>query len=94
MVFVEFDKFGNPVGMPKKVLDGFLVDKGGDTRGRPTWLAWDKAGGLLVSDDTAGVIWRVAAPGATASARPEAVNVGRLPPRRSLEGDPNAAFRN
>ena len=93
VVFVEFDKLGNPVGMPKKVLDGFLVDKGGDTRGRPTWLAWDKAGGLLVSDDTAGVIWRVTAPGATPSTRPAAVNVGSLPPRRSLEGDPNAAFR-
>ena len=26
----------------------------GETHGRPTWVAWDKAGALLVSDDTAG----------------------------------------
>lgn len=93
MVFVEFDGFGNPVGMPRPVLNGFLVGKGGDTRGRPTWLAWDKAGALLVSDDTAGIIWRVISPGASPSVRPAEVKVGRLPPQRSLEGDPNAAFR-
>lgn len=93
VVFVTFDAFGNPVGMPRKVLDGFLVGKGGETRGRPTWLAWDKAGGLLVSDDTAGIVWRVASPGAAPSVRPAAVNVARMPVQRSLEGDPNAAFR-
>ena len=93
VVFVSFDAFGNPVGMPRPVLGGFLVGKGGDTRGRPTWLAWDSKGGLLVSDDTGGIIWRVVAPGASPSVRPVEVKVGRLPPQRSLEGDPNAAFR-
>ena len=93
VVFVAFDGFGNPVGMPKPVLSGFLVGKGADTRGRPTWLAWDSTGGLLVSDDTGGIIWRVTAPGAAASVRPAAVKVGRLLPQRSLQGDPNAAFR-
>jgi YD repeat-containing protein len=88
VVFVRFDANGNPQGLPQPVLTGFLTGKG-ETHGRPVWLAWDKAGALLVSDDTAGVIWRVLAPGATPSAAPKPVVTAHMPPRRSLEGDPN-----
>ncbi len=63
MVFVNFDKLGNPTGKPVPVLTGFL-NKDGTTKGRPSWVAWDKTGALLVSDDTGGIIWRVIAPGA------------------------------
>lgn len=68
VVFVPFDERGNPRNVkPQPVLTGFLKENG-DTRGRPTWVGWDKAGALLVSDDTAGVIWRVVSPGAEPSA--------------------------
>ncbi|WP_230279575.1 sorbosone dehydrogenase family protein [Croceicoccus sp. Ery15] len=67
VIFVPFDDRGNPVdGKPLTVLSGFLGDDLKTTRGRPTWLAWDAArgdttGGLLLSDDTAGIIWRITA---------------------------------
>lgn len=92
VVFVRFDERGNPLGKPVPVLSGFLTDDG-ETRGRPTWLAWDKTGALLVSDDTAGVIWRVMAPGAKPAPKPEAVKSTPLPPLKELRGDPANAFR-
>ncbi|MFA7584836.1 MAG: sorbosone dehydrogenase family protein [Novosphingobium sp.] len=87
VIFVPFDANGNPQDKVVPLLEGFLTKNGKDARGRPVWLAWDKAGALLVSDDTGGVIWRVAAPGATPSVRPKSVVTGRMPPLRSLEGD-------
>ena len=63
VVFVKFDDLGNPVGKPLPVLTGFL-NGDGTTKGRPTWVAWDKTGALLVSDDAGNMIWRVVAPGA------------------------------
>ena len=89
VIFVPFDANGNPAGDAKPVLGGFIASEN-SVRGRPTWLAWDKAGALLVSDDTAGVIWRVAAPGATPSVAPRPVVTDRMPPQRELKGDPNA----
>ena len=83
VVFVRFDANGNPQGLPVPLLTGFLTGKG-DTHGRPTWLAWDKAGGLLVSDDTAGIVWRVIAPGAAPSEAPKAVVAKGLPPAKNL----------
>ena len=60
VVFVPFDDRGNPQDAPPvPVLTGFLGNDLETTHGRPTWLAWDNAGGLLVSDDTGGIIWRV-----------------------------------
>jgi glucose/arabinose dehydrogenase len=84
VVFVPFDANGNPRGKPVPVLSGFLEQGGDKAHGRPVWLAWDKAGGLLVSDDTGGVIWRVIAPGAAPSAGPKAVVTAPLPPRKDL----------
>ena len=92
VVFAPFDANGNPLGLPQPVLTGFLTGKGNETHGRPVWLTWDKAGALLVSDDTAGVIWRVQAPGATPSAPPKPVVTARMPPQRELKGDPSAQF--
>ena len=66
VVFVPFDANGNPKGAAKPVLTGFLTGKGHQTHGPTGLAAWDKAGALLVSDDTAGIIWRVLAPGAEA----------------------------
>jgi YD repeat-containing protein len=90
VVFVKFDANGNPLGKPAPVLTGFLAASG-DAHGRPTWLAWDKAGALLVSDDTAGVIWRVLSPGATPSVAPKPVVTAPMPVQRGLS-DPNAQF--
>lgn len=84
VIFVPFDERGNPVGDALPVLTGFLMEGGGKTRGRPTWLAWDQGGALLVSDDTAGIIWRVQAPGAEPSDAPEPVVSESLPPPREL----------
>ena len=91
VVFVRFDANGNPQGLPVPVLTGFLNGEG-QTRGRPTWVAFDKGGALLVSDDTAGIIWRAVAPGAAPAAAVKPVVTARMPPQRSLEGDPNARF--
>jgi len=90
VVFVPFDDHGNPQGKMRPVLTGFLTGKDMETHGRPTWLAWDRTGGLLVSDDTAGVIWRVASPGAKPSAAPKAVVTEHMPPVRELKGDPQS----
>lgn len=89
VVFVKFDARGNPQGKPVPVLTGFLKDDG-TTRGRPTWVEWADDGALLVSDDTAGIIWRVRAPGAAPA--PAIVQLQGEPlPARELT-DPRAAF--
>jgi glucose/arabinose dehydrogenase len=91
VVYVRFDERGNPVGKPVPVLKSFLKNDD-ETHGRPTWVAWDRTGALLVSDDTAGIIWRVTAPGATPTGE-QVRNTGeRLPPRPGLVGDPRRAF--
>lgn len=84
VVFVPFDDNGNPKDVkPVPVLTGFLAD--GVTHGRPTWVAWDKTGSLLVSDDTAGVIWRVWSPRAKPSQAPRKVETDHLKPRTELK---------
>ena len=92
VVFVGFDSHGNPQGKPVPVLSGFLDGKG-NTHGRPTWLAWAKDGALLVSDDTAGIIWRVIAPGAAPAAAIKPVVASHMPPQRDLNSDPEPRFR-
>jgi len=91
VVFVEFDERGNPVGEPRQVLQTFLTEEN-DTYGRPTWVAWDRTGALLVSDDTGNIIWRVVAPAAEPAEAIERNSGERLPPRRQLQGDPARAF--
>ena len=89
VVYVAFDKLGNPVGKPQPVLTGFLKADG-TTRGRPTWAEWAGDGSLLVSDDTAGIIWRVRAPGAAPAPAIAALQGERLPTRELK--DPRSAF--
>lgn len=91
VVFVAFDKNGNPQGKPIPVLTGFLTGEG-TTHGRPTWLTWSKEGALLVSDDTAGIIWRVVAPGAKPSPPVKPVRSVNIAPLRNLNSDPNARY--
>jgi YD repeat-containing protein len=91
VVFVRFDERGNPVGKPVQVLGSFLKNDD-ETRGRPTWVAWDATGALLVSDDTAGIIWRVTAPGAAPAGPQQRTTGAPLPPREGLQGDPRRAF--
>lgn len=85
VVYVAFDDRGNPTGKPVPVIEGFLTGDG-TTRGRPTWVEWAGDGSLLVSDDTAGIIWRVTSPGATGQSAIERVTGNRLPPQRELRG--------
>lgn len=92
VVFVPFDANGNPNGKAVTVLGGFLKPGTGETHGRPTWLAWDKAGGLLVSDDTAGIIWRVQAPGAKPSTAPKPITTERLKPLTEIK-EPTRQFQ-
>lgn len=89
VVFVDFDARGNPVGKPKPVLTGFLKADG-TTRGRPTWVEWAADGSLLVSDDTAGIIWRVRSPTAEPAAPIARLEGASLPPRALR--DPRADF--
>lgn len=93
VVFVTFDANGNPRGMPVPVLTGFLSANGKETKGRPTWLTFDRAGALLVSDDTAGIIWRVIAPGAQPSAGVKPVVTAHMPPQRQLNSEAEAIAR-
>ncbi len=90
VVYVEFDERGNPIGKPQPVLTGFLNDDG-TTKGRPTWVEWGGDGSLLVSDDTAGIIWRAVAPDSEPGAGIERISGERLPPPRELQ-DPRATF--
>lgn len=89
VVFVDFDDRGNPVGKPVPVLTGFLKSDG-TTRGRPTWVEWAGDGALLVSDDTAGIIWRVRSPSAEPAPGIARLKGKSLPPRRLT--DPRADF--
>jgi glucose/arabinose dehydrogenase len=91
VVFVRFDARGNPAGKPVQVLESFLAGEG-ETRGRPTWVAWDRTGALLVSDDTANIIWRVVAPGAAGVAAPQRAQSERMPSQTELRGDPARVF--
>lgn len=91
VVFVRFDERGNPLGKPITVLDSFL-DGDGETRGRPTWVEWADDGSLLVSDDTAGIIWRVIAPGAKPTPAVKRIKGKSLEPQTELKGDPRDAF--
>ncbi len=89
VVFVDFDARGNPVGKPRPVLTGFLKDDG-TTRGRPTWVAWAGDGSLLVSDDTAGIVWRVRSPTAAPAPGIARLEGASLQPRQLR--DPRADF--
>lgn len=91
VVYVDFDKNGNPVGKPVDVLTGFLSDDG-TTKGRPTWVEWAGDGSLLMSDDTAGIIWRVVANGAKPGAGIAELSNGTLPARRELTGGTIGTF--
>ncbi len=56
---VTRDAKGNVTsGLPIDVLTGFLSEDG-MAKGRPTMLAVDSKGALLVTDDVSGIIWRV-----------------------------------
>jgi len=90
VVYVAFDELGNPVGSPVPVLTGFLNDNG-TTKGRPTWVEWAGDGSLLVSDDTAGIIWRTYAPDSEAGAGIARLQGPPLRPQRELV-DPRARF--
>ena len=91
VVFVRFDDHGNPTGPPVPLLSGFLNGKG-DTHGRPTWVAWAKDGALLVTDDTAGIVWRVAAPNVAPAAKVRAVVAGHMPAVRNLNAEAQMKF--
>lgn len=90
VVYVDFDARGNPTGKPVPVLTGFLKSDG-TTRGRPTWVEWAGDGALLVSDDTAGIIWRVQSPDATPGAAIARLESNPLPAPRELK-DPRKMF--
>ena len=85
VVYVPFDARGNPQGKPVPLLTGFLTGDG-TTHGRPTWVAWAKDGALLVSDDTAGIVWRVIDPRAQPSATIVRKESTPLPPQKELRG--------
>ncbi|MYM23506.1 sorbosone dehydrogenase family protein [Duganella sp. FT135W] len=65
VVFIPFSG-GKPSGPPQDFLSGFLSSEG-KAQGRPVGVTVDRQGALLVADDVANVIWRVA-PSPTQSA--------------------------
>lgn len=61
VVFIPF-KDGKPSGKMEDFLTGFVVDPKDDkVKGRPVGLVFLNDGSMLVTDDTTGSIWRVAA---------------------------------
>ena len=92
VVFVKFDDHGNPLGMPVPVLTGFIKDKS-HVRGRPTWIGFDRTGALLVSDDTAGIIWRAIVPGAPPAPAVKPIVTDHMPIRTEINGATEAQFR-
>ncbi len=90
LVYVAFDEFGNPTGKPVPVLSGFL-NEDGTTKGRPTWVEWAGDGSLLMSDDTAGIIWRTYSPDAEPGAGIDRLVGESLPAPENLV-DPRAQF--
>ncbi len=65
VVYVKFDEQGRPLNAPPvDLLTGFLGADSKTTRGRPTDVKLAKDGALLVTDDTAGIVWRVSGSGA------------------------------
>ncbi|THH41411.1 PQQ-dependent sugar dehydrogenase [Neolewinella litorea] len=62
VVFVPFDAQGNPQP-PEDFLTGFIADaSAGKVWGRPVGVSVLPDGSLLVADDDAGILWRVAHP--------------------------------
>lgn len=59
VVFVPFTD-GKPSGPAQDVVTGFL-NGDNQARGRPVGVAIDKAGALLVADDSGNTVWRVSA---------------------------------
>jgi glucose/arabinose dehydrogenase len=68
VVFVAF-KDGRPSGFPIDVLTGFLSERG-EAQGRPSGVAIDGKGALLVADDVGNVVWRVAPASAVTAIMP------------------------
>lgn len=60
VIFVPFEAGKPTKSAPIDVLDGF-VNGDGKAYGRPTGVALDKSGALLVADDVGNIIWRVRA---------------------------------
>ncbi|WP_373489901.1 sorbosone dehydrogenase family protein [Parasphingorhabdus sp.] len=67
VVYVNFSQRGEPEGKPVTILSGFTTEDG-RARGRPTMVAFDQTGAVLVSDDVGGIIWRVSRKGAAKAA--------------------------
>jgi glucose/arabinose dehydrogenase len=71
VIFIPF-KDGQPAGMPKDVLTGFVTEDQKIAHGRPVGVAIDRSGALLVADDAGNTIWRVTASGGTPTSQPPA----------------------
>ena len=56
-------------------------------------MGFDRTGGLLISDDTAGIIWRVIVPGAPPSPGVKPVVTDHMPIRTEINGATEADFR-
>ncbi|VAW00467.1 L-sorbosone dehydrogenase [hydrothermal vent metagenome] len=69
VIYISFNDKGQPEGKPKILLNGFVDDEE-KARGRPTMVAFDQTGALLVSDDVGGIIWRVSRKGAAGPETP------------------------
>ena len=59
VMFTALDEEGNAAGT-EVFADGWLDEETGEYRGRPMDIAFLPDGSMLVSDDFAGAIWRIA----------------------------------
>lgn len=61
---------GRPVGAPIDFVTGFQA--GGETMGRPVGVSVDPRGAVIVADDLANIVWRIAPAQAVAATQPTA----------------------
>jgi glucose/arabinose dehydrogenase len=59
VMFTRLDEEGNAAGT-EVFADGWLDEETGEYRGRPMDIAFLRDGSMLISDDYAGAIWRIA----------------------------------
>lgn len=86
VMFTRLDADGNAAGT-EVFADGWLDESTGEYRGRPMDVAFLRDGSMLVSDDFAGAIWRIAYTGSGGGSSPSAAPAAATPTAAEPEAE-------
>lgn len=89
VMFTRLDADGNAAGT-EVFADGWLDSETGEYRGRPMDIAFLRDGSMLVSDDYAGAIWRIAYAGGAGADNPGSSGTAPAEPTVDPAADPDA----